>query len=76
MRKKEFNEDKFFARLDLRIMAVAQLLNAYTVSNASMYIPNNSKIKTLEEAYNKYNKDFAKSLEELDKKIKESKNEN
>lgn len=75
MGKKEFNEDKFFARLDLRIMAVAQLLNAYTVSNASMYIPN-CKIKTLEEAYNTYNKDFAKSLEELDKKIKESKNEN
>jgi hypothetical protein len=75
MGKKEFNEDKFFARLDLRIMALVQLLNAYTVSNASMYIPN-CEIKTLEEAYNTYNEDFAKSLEELDKKIKESKNEN
>ena len=69
MKKKEFNEDKFFARLDLRIMALSQLLKAHTLTTASMYGAKNSHLKNIEEEYNKQNKDFAKSLEELDKRI-------
>ena len=75
MKKKEFNEDTFLARLDLRIMALSQLLKAHTHTTASMNGVQDRLLKNIEEAYNTYNKDFAKLVEELDKAIKDNYNE-